>query len=148
MKKLFSLVIIATMFAVSVSAQSTSPRWGGGPPQNDNTGRILTYASKAVTTTSATAVSYQVVSAWETIITVGTLKRALTDSLSIKYSYLGDRVTFIFTADTLTAGRVVTFGNNIKSAGTLTVPVSKKATASFIFDGVIWVETKRALMTN
>ncbi len=148
MKKLFSLLAIAMLFSVTIFAQSTLPRWGGGPPQNDNTGRILTYAVITVTTTSATAVSYQKPNAFESVIIVGTLKHALTDSLSITNAFVGDRVTFIFTADTLTAGRVVTFGTHVKSAGTLTVPVSKKASASFIFDGVAWIEKGRALMTN
>ena len=146
---IFSLLLVATF----VSAQSTSPRWGSGPPSNDNTGRILTYAKKAVTTTASQASAYQVVSAYQTIITVGTLTHALTDSVSVGYSYFGDQITFVFTADTLTAGRVVTFGNHLKSAGTLTVPNSKsshsgEATATFIFDGTKWTEVCRAINTN
>lgn len=148
MKKIFAILMGVMLITGAVQAQNVLPRWGGGPPQNDNTGRILTYAVVTVTTTTATAVSYQKPNAFETIIQVGTLQRALTDSLSVKNAYVGDRVTFVFTADTLTAGRVVTFGNNIKSAGTLTVAKSKKATASFQFDGVAWIERGRAICTN
>lgn len=140
--------MIAMLFSVAVFAQSTSPRWGGGPPQNDNTGRILTYAVITVTTTTATTVSYQKPNAYETVIIVGTVAHALTDSLSVSNAFVGDNVTFVFTGDTLTAGRVVTFGNHIKSVGTLTVPKSKKATATFIFDGVAWIETGRGIMAN
>lgn len=144
---------MATLFAVSMQAQSVLPRWGSGAPQNDNTGRILTYSVLSTTTGTATAVAYQKPMTYGTIIKVGTLTHALTDSLSTAYSFLGDVVTFVFTADTLTAGRVVTFGNNIKSAGTLTVPNSKsshsgEATATFVFDGAKWTEVSRAINTN
>jgi hypothetical protein len=153
MKKLLSIFVLTALFAVNLNAQSTSPRWGSGPPSNDNTGRVLTYAVQSVTTTTATSVAYQKPKAWKTVIKVGTLQHALTDSLSVTNAYLGDEVTFIFKADTLTAGRVVTFGNNIRSAGTLTVPNNKsshsgQATATFVFDGVYWTEKSRTINTN
>ncbi len=152
MKKIIALLAIVA-FTINVNAQSTSPRWGSGNPQNDNTGRILTYANLSVTTASTTTVAYQKPNAWKTVIKVGKLTRALTDSLSVSNAYLGDEVTFIFSADTLTAGRVVTFGNNIRSAGTLTVPNSKssrsgEATATFVFDRVYWTEKSRTINTN
>jgi hypothetical protein len=148
MKK-FLFIITCSLCVIFASAQSTLPRWGGGPPQNDNTGRVLTYELKTVTTTTATSTAVQKPNAFQTIIKVGTLQRALTDSLSIANAYVGDEAIFVFTADTLTAGRVVTFNSNsLKSAGTLTVPKSKKATASFIFDGTLWIEKSRALMAN
>lgn len=150
------IAIIAFLFITSlVNAQSTSPRWGSGPPSNDNTGRILTYAVQSVPTLSTTTVKYQVVNSYNTVIHVGKLTHALTDSVSTAYSYDGDVLTFVFTADTLTAGRVVTFGNNLYSAGTLTVPNSKsshsgEATISFMFDGTNkrWTELSRTINTN
>lgn len=155
MKKILSISFLVALFATNVNAQSTSPRWGSGPPSNDNTGRVLTYAVQSVPTVSTTAVKYQVVQSYNTVIHIGTLTHALTDSVSTAYSYDGDMLTFVFTADTLTAGRVVTFGNNLKSAGTLTVPNSKSshsgcATATFIFDGTNkrWTEIARAINTN
>lgn len=149
MKKVLSLIVILSLFASCVMAQSsTLPRWGAGAPTQDNTGRILTYVYKSVVLTSAQASAYQIPSAYESIYKVASLTHALTDSLSIAYSWVGDQVVFVFTADTLTAGRVVTFGNHIKSAGTLTVAASKKATACFIFDGVAWIEKSRSIMTN
>lgn len=148
MKKFLS--ILAALLIVSiVSAQSTSPRWGSGPPTNDNTGRVLTYSyGRTLITSSATAVLYQKPNAFVTILKIDSLRHALTDSLSITNAYVGDQVEFVFAADSLVAGRVVTFGNHIKSAGTLTVTKNKKATACFIFDGVAWVEIRRAIMTN
>ena len=148
------LLIFSLLFAtVLVSAQSTSPRWGSGPPSNDNTGRVLTYVAKTVTTTASQASAYQVVNAYQTIIKVGKLTHALTDSVSVAYSYFGDQIEFVFNADTLTAGRVVTFGNHLSNAGTLTVPNSKSshsgvATITFIFDGVAWREQSRTICTN
>ena len=145
MKNLFLSIAI---FAVTLlSAQSTSPRWGGGPPTNDNTGRVLTY-SFAKTIANTSAVLYQQPNAFVTILKIDSLRHALTDSLSIKNAYVGDQVEFVFAADSLAAGRVVTFGSHIKSTGTLTVTKNKKATACFIFDGVAWVEIRRAIMTN
>ena len=152
MKKIVS--IIAIMLTLTVSAQHTQPRYSI-TPNGCNTGACLQYGYQSVTTTSAQAVAYQVPSytSYETLIEVGTLRHALTDSLGIQNSYIGDKVTMIFYADTLTAGRVVTFGNHITSAGTLTVPKSGTthsgaATISFIFDGTRWVELYRAITTT
>ena len=155
MKKIASTLFLVALFATNVNAQSTTPRWGSGPPTNDNTGRVLTYNVISVVTNTATAVAYQKPNAWKTVIHVGTLTHALTDSLSIANAYDGDEVTFVFSADTLTAGRVVTFGNHLYSAGTLTVPNSKSshsgtATATFIYDGQKsrYTEKSRTINTN
>jgi hypothetical protein len=147
MKKLF---LILTLFSgLFLTAQSTLPRWGAGPPQEDNTGRILPYVYGAVTTVSTTSLVSHLPNAWQTIYKIGTLTHALRDSLSTKKAYVGDKVIFVFTADTLTAGRVVTFGSgSVKSYSALTVPASKKATAQFIFDGAAWIEVSRTLMGN
>lgn len=149
MKKLFSLIAFVgcLLIGTHLEAQHSVPRFGILKNEG-NTGASLTYKYQTITTTTATAVLYQAPNAWETVIKIGTLTHALTDSLKTAGAWVGDRVIFIFTADTLTAGRVVTFGNNIKSTGTLTVPRSKKATARFVFDGVAWLEESRALMAN
>lgn len=155
MKKIVSILFLIALFATNLNAQSTSPRWGSGPPQNDNTGRIFTYDLTTVITGTATAISYQKLNPLVSnhIIKVGTLTHALTDSVSVSGSFVGDVLTFIFTADTLTAGRVVTFGNHFASSGTLTVPNSKsghsgQATAVFIFDGIRYTELDRTINTN
>ena len=137
------LLLIGLSFGVIFSqAQSTSPRWGGGPPQNDNTGRVLTYALKTVTTTTATAVSYQKVNAFQTIIKVGPVNSSFTDSVNVTNAYVGDQIIFIFSAGA--TGGTVTFGNNMVPSATMAVDASSKATVSFIFDGVAWIETARA----
>ena len=145
MKKLFTLIALFAIF--SATAQPTVPRFGA-PPSGDNTGRVVTYAYKPVVLATAQASSYQVPNASYTIYTVGTLTHALTDSASVTYAHVGDHIEYVFTADTLTSGRVVTFGNHFKSSGTLIVAKSKKATAVFIFDGVAWIEEDRTITTN
>ncbi len=142
MKKLLSIITLSLCFIIGVSAQSTLPRWGSGPPRNDNTGRVLTYQLKTVNTTTATAVAYQKINAYKTIIKVGTLQAALTDSVDVTNAYVGDEIVFIFTADA--SGRTVTFGNNMVASATMAVDASSKATVSFVFDGVKWIETGRA----
>lgn len=146
MKKIFFLLTLI-LSCLIVGAQSTTPRFGT-KSNDDNTGRVLTYKYSHVNVSPGTATIYLKPNAWETIYQVDTLKHALTDSLSVSNAYLGDNVTFIFIADTLTAGRVVTFGNHMKCAGTLTVAKQKKATATFIFDGTIWTEKCRSVNTN
>jgi|ERR1700751_210320 len=152
MKKLFSIIAILGLFVLNTNAQSTTPRFGI-TPNADNTYRTLTNGYASVTTTTATAVLVQRPRHFNTIYKIGTLTHALTDSMYVTDAFVGDQVTFIFNADTLTAGRVVTFGNHIASAGTLTVPNSKsshsgEATITFIFDGVRWTEKGRTINTN
>lgn len=151
MKKITSFLLLIAL-AFSVNAQHTTPRLGNKVSDCSNFG-CVDYKYSSVTTTTATAVLYQLPRTYESVIKIGTLTHALTDSLGISGSFVGDKVTFVFAADTLTAGRVVTFGNNIKSAGTLTVPNSKsshsgQASISFIFDGVRWTELYRSINTN
>lgn len=153
MKKLFSILIIAISFlATNAIAQSTVPRFGI-TPNADNTYRTLTNGYASITTTTATAVLVQRPRHFNTIYKIGTLTHALTDSMYVTDAFVGDQVTIIFSADTLTAGRVVTFGNHISSAGTLTVPNSKsghsgEATVVFTFDGIRWTEKSRTITTN
>lgn len=142
MKNFLSIIILSLCIIVGASAQSTLPRWGGGPPQNDNTGRVLTYVLKTVTTTTATATAYQKVNAYKTIIKVGPVNSSFTDSVNVTNAYVGDQIVFIFAAGA--TGGTVTFGNHMVASATLVVDASQKATASFIFDGTAWIETARA----
>ena len=142
MKNILSIIALSLCFVFGVSAQSTLPRWGGGPPQNDNTGRVLTYALKTVTTTTATATLYQKVNAYKTIIKVGPVNSAITDSVNVTNAYVGDEIVFIFSAGA--TGSTITFGNHMVPSATMVVDASSKATVSFIFDGTAWIETGRA----
>lgn len=78
-----------------------------------------------------------------TLVNVGQLTGALAFNILATNPLIGDIVKCIFSADG--TNRVVTFGANIKSAGTLTVLANKYGTASFIFDGTNWIETGRVL---
>lgn len=140
MKKLFLLAIL--FISVScLTAQSIAPRWGSGPPTNDNTGRVLTYIKL---TKSFASTVYVLPNAFETIVSMGSLTGAQVDSASVTNAYFGDKLIYCFAADTLTAGRVVTFSGALKSAGTFTIAKSKKGTITFVFDGVAWIEEARA----
>ncbi len=83
--------------------------------------------------------------AYETIVKMGTLTGAQTVRATVTNCHVGDKLEIIFTCDTLTAGRVVTFSTGfVVTASTLTVDQNQKATICFIFDGVAWIETSRA----
>lgn len=71
------------------------------------------------------------------------LTGAATINANISGPYPLDRCTFVLTADG--SSRVVTFGTNFVSAGTVTVAANKSATISFIFSTSMneWVETGR-----
>lgn len=96
-------------------------------------------ASIAVTTTGR-----------NTVVKPGTLTGALTLTAVLTNAIAGDRITFIFTADS--TARIVTFSTNITAAGTLRVPASASATASFIYNGTTWlqvsVDEPRALVDD
>lgn len=143
MKKIIISLLLGCVTLTGV-AQSTSPRWGN-PPTQDNTGRVLTYIYTAPAFVSADTIK---ANAYSTVVKMGTLTAAQSVVGNVTLCHAGDNLKFMFTCDTLTAGRVVTFSTNFitsTSGGTITVKKSKKATISFIFDGAAWVETSRAV---
>lgn len=137
MKKLFLLLIFAISFFTAATAQTsplnTVPR-GGENFLDQRTVINQSYAS----------VLYQQPASYYNVYKIGKLTGALTDSTTLTNARIGDVMTLMFLCDTLTAGRVVTFGNNYYSAGTLTVAKNKTAAVTFIFTGTIWTETARA----
>lgn len=140
MKKLLSIFALVGLFAFASSAQITTPRFGT-TPNKDNTGRVLTY--KLIEPAFATPYAV-VANAYETTVRIDSLTAAQTLTATVTNCRIADKLTIIFKADTLTAGRVVTFSTGFVSAGTLTVDKSQKASILFTFDGVKWVETARA----
>lgn len=64
---------------------------------------------------------------------VAQLTGAMTINATVTSLQVNDKVYFTFAADG--TNRVVTFGTNMKSSGTMTVTASKFAAALFIFDG-------------
>ncbi len=71
------------------------------------------------------------------------LTGAATINAVVTGAVAGDILILSFSADG--TNRVVTFGTNFTSAGTLTVVASKFGSASFIFNGTAFTETGRAL---
>jgi hypothetical protein len=51
---------------------------------------------------------------------------------------------WVLIANDATSGKVITFGTNFKSSGTLTGTASKTITVAFISDGTAWYETLRS----
>lgn len=72
-----------------------------------------------------------------------TLTGALTINATVTGSVAGDILFLSFVADG--TNRVVTFGTNFKSSGTLTVTASKWAGATAVFNGTFWVLTGREI---
>jgi hypothetical protein len=109
-------------------------------PNQDNTGRIVTldYQAPAYAATISPAIT-----AMKTVVGPIALTGALTFNPSKANSFIGDKLTVMFTNGTAGA-LVVTAGANCSTSGTLSVGIGKKGTLSFMFDGTTWVETGRA----
>lgn len=141
MKNFLSIITLSLCIIIGASAQSTSPRWGSGPPTNDNTGRVLTYASSRPAYATTLALKPN---AWETTVRMDSLTGNLTVTATVTKAYFGDKLNMLFLGD-VTGARVVTFSTGMAAnAGTLTVDALQKAGIYFIFDGVSWVEVGRA----
>jgi hypothetical protein len=116
-----------------------NPRYGSSPGE-DNTGRILNYdyAEPAYIATLPLNPN-----AYETVRLVS-LTGAQTINLTVTRAKVGDKLILILLADG--TGRTVTLGTGFAyTAATIAVTASKKAIATFIFDGVAYVEVSRAI---
>lgn len=109
-------------------------------PQQDNTGRIVTYDYQAPA--YAATISPSIVAS-KTVIGPIALTGALTLNPAIASSLIGDEIIASFTNGTAGA-LVVTLGANCSVTGTLSVAAGKKGTITLYFDGATWVETGRA----
>lgn len=106
---------------------------------NDNTGRLYTYdhQSPAYAATIALAPN-----ASETLVTPGQLTGNLTINVTETNCQIGDKLIILFTTDG--TQRTVTYGTNMKSAGTQASNVNDPMSATFIYDGTDFVEVARA----
>jgi hypothetical protein len=106
-----------------------TPRVVTGENQ-DTTGRTITqdYQAPVYAATLAIVPTKQF-----TCFNVGQLTGAMTVNATVTNMYIGDEVTFLLAADG--TNRIVTFGTNFVSSGTVTVTASKKATVKGVFDG-------------
>ena len=142
MKKLFSIIALSIFTVAAVNAQSTSPRFGTAKNQ-DNTGRVLTYAYTTWTDAAGADSTTVTPNAWQTIYRV-----ALTDSFYVKSpsvgrSYAGDNVVIV--ASGSSGAKLKFAGTNWISAGTATLSGGGRAVIKFIFDGAKWVEAYRTV---
>ena len=140
MKRILFLGLIALTMGLTANAQRYGNTASGNVKSKDNTGAVLSYDLTAPTYTATLTVAPKV---FNLTVKPGTLTGAMTINATETSSFRGDHLTFIFTSDG--TGRVVTFGTNFISAGTLTLVASKQATASFIYDGTNYVEVSRAI---
>lgn len=137
MKK-FIFSLIAIVFALSVSAQQTRPRFGV-TKNEDNTGRVVTYGYLAPTVTATTVIAPNKYDNLY-VLSTGTISPVV--NFTTTASYVGDRVTIITLATGATS--TVTLGGNVlTSASTYTVASTKKSTIQFVFDGSKFVEISR-----
>jgi|SRR6185369_1859150 len=147
MKKL----LFAALFAVStltVSAQRFSATGLSG----GNTGADLNYFSYTRTLASTDSIRPN---AFRSYYTFDTLKAAKTLIIKTFSAKKFDEVSLEFKADTLTAGRVVTFSSGSSanssllwtttSGNTITVKKQKSAIVVFMFDGTYWCEKSRSV---
>lgn len=106
----------------------------------DNTGRVLTndYRKPAYIATLSVNLN-----ASKTFVEPAQLTGAMTVNAVVTNTQEYDEVQFIFSADA--TNRIVTFGTNFKTSGTLTVVASKYGTVKFVFDGTYWIEVARVL---
>jgi len=110
-------------------------------PNEDNTGRVLTYDYKKPAYASTLSVKPN---AFKTYIEPAVLTGAMTVNAVTTNAQEYDELVFILLSDT--TSRTVTFGTNFKTTGTIAPAISKSATISFVFDGTNWLETGRAVM--
>lgn len=120
-------------------AAKTTPRFGRTAGQVFYSERISqSYNLIAAGTATLSAAP----KGWHTLYSAtAAMTSALTINSVTTNAQLGDQLVFLFLADA--TPRVVTFGTDMISAGTLTVAASKRGSATFVFDGVKFVETGR-----
>ena len=141
MKNLIILILLA-FIGTTVSAQSTSPRFGTSA-KDDNTGRVLTYSKLSATDAAGADSTVLYTNAYSTVVAI-----ALTDSFTlkspaVKKCFYSDRMTIIASG---ASGKKLKFtGTNWVTAGTATLSSGGKAVINFVFDGAKWVEEARVV---
>lgn len=120
----------------------------GALPNNDNTGRQITYDYQPLTTVSGAPASFALLTSQaETTVTIaltGALSLTVGVGTSTTLPYVGDKLRFILTPDS--SSRTVTFSTGFAvTASTIVCTGSKFAVIDFVFNGTTWVEIARAI---
>lgn len=141
MKKIFSIIFLFSL-SVAVFGQQTTPRFGTLPNQ-DNTGRVLTYGYS----NPAYASTYKIsANAYETTVLFDTLTGSMTLTAGVKSCYVADKLNIIFVASGAT--RVVTFSTGFSSGGSISIASGATATVDFEFNGAGWIQTHLTGLKN
>lgn len=142
MKKIIAILILALTSVIAFS-QVTSPRFGVTKEQ-DNTGRILTYA--VATATDATGADSLTIKTnnYTTIYKIACKDSVVLKQPTITNAYYGDRLIIILTSTTGTP-KTLFYGSYWKSSGTATLSTGLRGVITFIFDGAYWVESSRSI---
>lgn len=136
------IVIIALFIGVSVSAQSTSPRFGTAKNQ-DNTYRVLTLKKAAIVDAAGNDTASVSPNAFFSYVTCDAVDSVTVKIGSVANSYFGDNLQLIVSG---TSGKKVKFiGSNLLTAGTATLSSNGRAVVTFVFDGAKWVESDRTV---
>lgn len=142
-KRIYIALVACLLFATAGFSQSATPRYGTTPNQ-DNTGRILTF--RFVTLTDAAGADSVVgrPKDYET-----TYRVTLVDSFTFKQPvitscYAGDYITIIASAASGTPKLKFT-GSNWITAGSATLSTGLRAVIRLVFDGAKWVEVSRVV---
>jgi hypothetical protein len=111
-------------------------------PNQDNTGRVLTFGYKAITDTATIAL---VPTDYSTVVNITelTANTTITVDVSTATAGIGARLDIILTGDATSpdTNYTVTFstGFKVQTTNILTVTARKYGRASFIFNGSYWI---------
>lgn len=122
--------------------QSTAPRFGTAVNQ-DNTGRVLTYAYHSITDAAGADTAIISPNAYSTIYKIACLDSLVLGNPNVSTSYLGDNITLIATSTTGTPLIRFTGANWKVSVDSLHLSTHLRAVLKFVFDGTKWVEESR-----
>lgn len=141
MKKLIALIVFVVA-AFAVNAQSTTPRFGTAKNQ-DNTGRVLTYAYQTATDTQGADSLLLNPNAWKTTVRITMLDSFCMKNPVVTRSYAGDNIVII--ASGANGTKLKFSGANYLTSGTATLSSVGRAVISLVFDGAKWVEVSRTV---
>lgn len=114
-------------------------------PNQDTTGRVISRSGGDLTYAATIALSVSQEQNLRRIALTGalTINFTVTANANTGAPFIGDKIELILLADG--TQRIVTFGTGAVSAGTVTIPASKGAYVSFVFNGTAWQEMCRTI---
>ena len=136
------LVLTSSLFTALCSAQSTSPRFGT-VPNDDNTGRTLTYYYFTPTDVGFKDTAKITPHGFETFIQpTDSIKDTIVFRAYNTSSYVCDRMEAQFVGANAGTNKKIIFGTGFSGPNTTISITSKTAYhITFIFDGNAWRET-------